>query len=134
MTTRRALRALACTLAIALATAPLGTLAAQGHEPTHTATETGQAATPVEHAAAAPDIITPHITDAPHMELPYWKPPFYKEVHLPHWKPIVIGGVAFDLSPTKHVVMLLLAATICALVLIIAARAHERHTHAVGRP
>ena len=132
MTALRAVRALAFVLAgvvaFGLTFRPLALLGAQPH------TGTGQAAAPVEHAAAAPDIITPHITDAPHMELPYWKPPFYKEVHLPHWEPIVIGGVSFDLSPTKHVVMLLLAATICALVLIVAARAHERHTHAVGRP
>ncbi|CAA9471911.1 MAG: ATP synthase F0 sector subunit a, partial [uncultured Solirubrobacteraceae bacterium] len=80
------------------------------------------------------DIITPHITDAPHMEVPYWAPPFYKEVHLPHWAPVQVGGLSLDLSPTKHVVMMLLAATLCALTLITAAAAHRRHSHAVGRP
>ena len=80
------------------------------------------------------DIITPHITDAPHMEIPYWAPPFYKEIHLPHWEPIMIGGYALDLSPTKHVVMLFIAAFLCCAVLITAAQAHKRHHHAVGRP
>jgi F-type H+-transporting ATPase subunit a len=80
------------------------------------------------------DIITPHITDASHMEVPYWAPPFYKEVHLPHFAPVQLGGLTLDLSPTKHVVMLLLAATLCAVTLIAAAGAHRRHTHAVGRP
>ena len=80
------------------------------------------------------DIITPHITDGSHMELPYWKPPFYKEVHLPHFHPIPLGPVTLDLSPTKHVVFLLLAALLTAGVLIGTARAHTRHHHAVGRP
>jgi len=80
------------------------------------------------------DIITPHITDSDHMEVPYWAPPFYKVVTLPHWKPIMIGGYALDLSPTKHVVMLWIAALLCCAVLITAAQAHKRHHHAVGRP
>jgi F-type H+-transporting ATPase subunit a len=82
----------------------------------------------------AVDIITPHITDSRELEVPYWRPPFYKEVHLPHWASIQIGGFSIDLSPTKHVVMLLLAATLCALTLITAAVAHGRHSHATGRP
>ena len=80
------------------------------------------------------DIITPHITDAPHMEVPWWKPPFYKEVHLPHFHPVHVGPLTLDLSPTKHVVFLLLAALLTAGVLIGTARAHTRHHHAVGRP
>ena len=92
-----------------------------------------------EHQGAAAagereDMITPHITDAPHIELPYWKAPFYKEVHLPHWHPLQLGPVALDLSPTKHVVMMLFAAFLCAATLITAAVAHQRHSHAVGRP
>ncbi|HVE77414.1 MAG TPA: F0F1 ATP synthase subunit A [Gemmatimonadaceae bacterium] len=90
------------------------------------------------------DIITPHITDAYDVELPYWKPPFYKHVCLgrhvgehecgPLWDPVHIGGMSINLSPTKHVVMLLVAAALCCAVLITAARAHRRHSHAVGRP
>jgi F-type H+-transporting ATPase subunit a len=100
-----------------------------------------------EHAAPAGpvDIITPHITDSYHLELPYWKAPFATEVCLgrhigehgcgPLWDDIGhIGPLAINLSPTKHVVMLLLAATLCCLVLITAAAAHKRHTHEVGRP
>jgi F-type H+-transporting ATPase subunit a len=80
------------------------------------------------------DIITPHIVDAPHMEIPYWKPPFYKEIHLPHWHPVHIGPVTLDLSPTKHVVFLVLAALLTAALLIGTARAHGRHHRMVGRP
>ena len=133
------------------------TLSAQGHEPAPKAavqdTTHAPAAAPQEHATPAAehatpaevDIITPHITDSYEMELPYWKPPFAKHVCIGHldeathhcgplWEPVHIGGLTLQLSPTKHVVMLLLAATLSAIILIGTARAHTRHTHAVGRP
>ena len=81
------------------------------------------------------DIITPHITDSHHIEYPCWnRGTLVCEATLPHWAPIHIGGLTLDLSPTKHVVMLLLAAFLCCAVLITAARAHARHSHAIGRP
>lgn len=118
---------------------------AQDHEPAPRAVQ-GEHATPAaEHATPEEvDIITPHITDSYELELPYWKPPFAKHVCLgrhvgehgcgPLWDPVQIGGISLQLSPTKHVVMLLLAASLAAIVLIGTARAHTRHTHAVGRP
>ena len=101
-----------------------------------------------EHAPAPAaenvDIITPHITDSYHLEIPWFNSHFAKEVcigrHLangecgPLWDPVHIGGLEVNLSPTKHAVFLLLAATICILLLVGAARAHDRHTHAVGHP
>lgn len=80
------------------------------------------------------DIITPHITDSHELEIPYWKAPFYKPVHLPRIAPIVIGGYAVDISPTKHVVFLFLAAALTTLALVGAARAHGRHHREHGRP
>jgi F-type H+-transporting ATPase subunit a len=94
-------------------------------------------------ASAKEDFITPHISDSYHLEIPYWRPPFYKEVCLGHhvgghcgplWQPVHIGPLTLQLSPTKHVLMLFVAATLCAVVLIGAARAHVRHTRATGRP
>jgi F-type H+-transporting ATPase subunit a len=147
-------------LALALAAAPLG---AQTHAPARstpaTALDSAAArsaavtsaevqhgtARPEEHGASVEaacgahdpsDIITPHITDSHCLEVPsfpkFWAPPH--EIELPRWAPIHVGGVEIDLSPTKHVVMLLLAAVLCCVILIGAARAHVRHTHAVGRP
>jgi F-type H+-transporting ATPase subunit a len=84
--------------------------------------------------AAAEDFITPHITNSNHLELPYWKPPFHYEVTLPHWEPIHLGPVTLDLSPTKHVVFLFLAAFLSCAVLITAAVAHKKHSHAAGAP
>jgi F-type H+-transporting ATPase subunit a len=100
--------------------------------------------------AAAPDAankpvdyITPHISDSYTIDVPYWLPPFVKEICLgrhegeactPLWEPVRIGPVSLQLSPTKHVVMLLLAATLCAVALIGAARAHVRYTQTVGHP
>ena len=80
------------------------------------------------------DIITPHITDGHHLELPYWKPPFYKEIHLPEWEPVRVGPLLLDFSPTKHVIFLLLAATLCILVLVGTARSHQRASRQIGRP
>jgi F-type H+-transporting ATPase subunit a len=125
MTTRLSL-ALAVFAAGSLLAAPL-----VAQEPSHAAAP-AHGACPAHDPA---DIITPHITDSRCIEVPGF-PKFWEvhEVALPRWAPIHVGGVAIDLSPTKHVVMLLLAAVLCCVVLIGAARAHARHTHAVGRP
>jgi F-type H+-transporting ATPase subunit a len=88
-----------------------------------------------DHVIAGPaknvDIITPHITDSHELELP-----FVGEVKLPRWAPIHVGGVTIDMSPTKHVVMLLLAALLCLGIMIPAAMSNERQTahkgHAKG--
>jgi F-type H+-transporting ATPase subunit a len=80
------------------------------------------------------DIITPHITDSHELEVPYWLPPFYKVIHLPEWAPVHIGPLTLDLSPTKHVVMLLLAAILTATMLLYAAALHGRQHRTAGRP
>jgi F-type H+-transporting ATPase subunit a len=119
---------------------------AAAHAAAVTSAEVQHGSATPEHAAAAgehdpcaahdpADYITPHITDSHCLEVPgfprFWEP---HEVALPRWAPIHVGGVEIDLSPTKHVVMLLVAALICCVMLIGAARAHARHTHASGRP
>jgi len=78
------------------------------------------------------DIILPHISDSDELDVPWPNAAGFKAVHLPRWKPVMIGGYALDLSPTKHVVMMILAAILACIVLIGAARAHVRHT-AAGR-
>jgi F-type H+-transporting ATPase subunit a len=77
----------------------------------------------------------PHITDAKHFEVPCirgWGE-WACEVHLPTWN-VHIGGRTIDFGPTKHVLWMLIAATLTAVLLITAARSHVRHSHAVGRP
>ena len=90
----------------------------------------------VAHKQLGPaDIIMPHLTDSKHLELPCirnWEE-WACEVTLPTWN-VHLGGRTVDLGPTKHVVFLFLSAVIVALLLILTARAHVRHTHAVGRP
>jgi F-type H+-transporting ATPase subunit a len=158
MTTR--LLSLSLVLALGVATAPLGAQhsaqvtpasaldSAASHAATGTAAEvqhpnaaTGEHATVEGEAhgvcgAHDPnDIVTPHITDSRCIDYPGF--PKFWEVHeyaLPKWAPIHVGGVAIDMSPTKHVVMLLFAAFLCCVILIGAARAHKRHTHATGSP
>ena len=102
------------------------------------ATHEARGQAPEEHGAGARgpvDIITPHITDSHHFEYPCVSAEhgFACEAELPHWAPVRIGGVELDLSPTKHVVWMLIAATVAAIVLVSAAAAHRRHVHAPGQ-
>ncbi|MEP6602075.1 MAG: F0F1 ATP synthase subunit A [Nitrospirota bacterium] len=83
---------------------------------------------------ARQDIITPHITDSHFLEYPCFKSGFACELELPHWAPIQIGNFSIDMSPTKHVVMLLIAATLCLVTLLLAARAHKRQHLESGKP
>jgi F-type H+-transporting ATPase subunit a len=99
-----------------LSTSPMMSLAAQA----------------VDHAMGAEakkvDIILPHISDSDEIDLPWPNAAGYRIWHLPHWAPIMIGGHALDLSPTKHVVMMIVAALLACVILIGAARAHVRDT------
>jgi F-type H+-transporting ATPase subunit a len=121
----------------ALDTAAAHTSAVTAAEVQHAEHDAGAAA---EHEACGAhdpnDIITPHITDSRCIELPengwkLWKP---VEHELPRWAPIHVGGLTIDMSPTKHVVMLLVAAALCCLILIGAAVSHVRDTEEEGRP
>ena len=92
-------------------------------------------ALPAQAQAADVDIITPHITDAHEIEIPWptW-PTMLKVVHLPRVTTFMLPGtrIEVDMSPTKHVVWMLIAAlTICGL-LIFAANATNRQTRTVG--
>jgi F-type H+-transporting ATPase subunit a len=111
---------------VAHATAATTAAEVQGHE----------APSAAHGASGAVDIITPHIADSDHLEYPCLKYGFACELDLKavfgdHW---YLPGTQIDVRPTKHVVMLWIAALLSCLVLITAARAHVRHTHAVGRP
>jgi F-type H+-transporting ATPase subunit a len=118
----------------------------QEHAPAPAARLTSDGDTVRAETAEGPvDIITPHITDSYDMELPYWKPPFAKHVclgrHLPNdgcgplWDDVGhIGPLDVNFSPSKHVVMMLLAALLTLATLLTAAKAHARHHHEVGRP
>jgi F-type H+-transporting ATPase subunit a len=79
------------------------------------------------------DIITPHITDAHEIEIPWptW-PQLHKVVELPRWAPFHVGGIEIDMSPTKHVVWMLIAAFTVCFLLIFAANATNRQTRTAG--
>lgn len=136
-------------VAALVAAAPL---AAQEHAPAPaTDTAAAHAVVPGEEAQAQKtegaasaekvDIITPHITDGKHMELPSLNPShgFAKELTLPSGWPSfdiplpIIGLFHVDTSPTKLVVMLWVVATLLVVVMVGAARAHRKRT-AQGLP
>jgi F-type H+-transporting ATPase subunit a len=97
----------------------------------------GNAAAPAAKPAAhsEPDFITPHISNSDKLDVPSFsmKDNFTREIELPHWAPIHVGPLELDLSPTRHLVMLLLAATIVGLVMTLAARSVTRSA-AQGKP
>lgn len=116
-------RLLAPLAAVLLAVAPLRA------QETHAAPQTTaveHAAPAAEHEAGPVDIITPHITNSDHIELPYWKFPFFKEYALPHWAPIHVGPLEIDLSPSKHVVFLWIGAALLFVVMFSVGRAHKK--------
>ncbi|MBI1808735.1 MAG: F0F1 ATP synthase subunit A, partial [Gemmatimonadetes bacterium] len=107
--------------------------------PVATAATAPASAAPVAQGAAPEaakvDIITPHITDAHFIEVPClsFAHGFACEVELPRWAPVHVGPVAIDLSPTKHVVMLLIVALLVCVVLITAARSQAAQARS-GKP
>ena len=92
-------------------------------------------ALPAHAQAADVDIITPHITDAHEIEIPWptW-PTLHKVVHLPRWEPFALPGttIMVDMSPTKHVIWMIIAALTVAGLLIFAANAQGRQTRTIG--
>ncbi|HEU4563545.1 MAG TPA: F0F1 ATP synthase subunit A [Gemmatimonadaceae bacterium] len=143
----RFVRSLLCTLALVAAPLAATGVAAQQHVDADSmaaavGAQESQGVQPEAHAEAPagakgadkPDYITPHITDSRELEFPCLKPGFACHVELPRWEPIRIGNVAIDLSPTKHVVFLGLAALLSTVVLVGAAAAHKRHSHETGHP
>jgi F-type H+-transporting ATPase subunit a len=74
------------------------------------------------------DFITPHITDSHTLDYPCLHSGFVCEYELPRWNPIHIGRFALDISPTRHVVMLWIAAALCIVTTLLALRAHNRRT------
>ena len=86
------------------------------------------------HAQSEREIdILGHLANSHEIELPYWKPPYYVEWHLPSFPPVRIGSLILDFSPTKHAVFVLIAAAIVALIFILSARS-VAHAQAQGRP
>lgn len=91
------------------------------------AQERHEPAAEVPHEAAAPaqagashnqiDIVH-HIANSHSLEVP-----LVGEVALPRFAPIHLGGLTLDLSPTKHLVYMLLSAVIVTLVFLLSARA-----------
>jgi F-type H+-transporting ATPase subunit a len=78
--------------------------------------------------ADAKDFITPHITDSHTLDYPCFHTGFVCEYELPRRNPNHIGSFALDISPTRHVVMLWIAAFLCIVTTLLALRAHNRKT------
>lgn len=69
------------------------------------------------------EMLMSHMTDSNEIEFPWgvW--------HLPQWAPLQLGPLTIDFSLTKHVVFMIFAAILVALVLIVAAQGSRRAHH-----
>jgi len=79
----------------------------------------GAAAQGAEAQGEAPDVagmLMHHLLDGSELEFQVFG--VGPVIHLPQWEPIHIAGLTLDLSPTKHVFFLVLAAVLCLLVFI----------------
>ncbi len=81
---------------------------------------------------APSDLIMPHITDSHVLDYPCFRTGFMCEVELPRWTPLHLGGLTIDMSPTKHVVWLVISAIAVVATFLLTARAHGRHARAEG--
>ena len=59
------------------------------------------------------------------VDLAEWERPFYT-LHFPSFEPIHLGPLVLDLSPTKHMALLVIAAVLCLFLFISAARSLRR--------
>jgi F-type H+-transporting ATPase subunit a len=86
--------------------------------------EIGTHAPRAEHGAGALFAeLFEHVQDSHQMEIP-----FLGHVHLPQFPPIEIAGMSIDLSITKHVVFLWVAAAILLAVAVAAARSNRKQS------
>jgi F-type H+-transporting ATPase subunit a len=89
----------------------------------------------IEKKLGPADIIMPHITDSKTIDYPCyrgageWACEYTFATHN-----VTIGSHTFDLGLTKHIFFMLFAAVLVCLLLVGTARAHVRHSRAVGRP
>ena len=140
-------RTLATTfIALALLAAPAS---ARAQEPQKAAPAAEAAAAPSAEAAkpegaqgeaaqegkaeAKKDYVMEHVLNSHELAVPSLGHGLEKEIELPRWAPIHIGSLTLDLSPTKHVVMLWIAAALALIVLISAGRGATR-ARLEGRP
>ena len=97
---------------------PAGAVAQEEHPQTTDVAQDAVAPSSQHEATENQIDIIHHIGNAHELELP-----LVGTIQLPRWEPIHIGGIAIDLSPTKHLVFMLAAALIVALTFILSARA-----------
>jgi F-type H+-transporting ATPase subunit a len=110
--------------------------AAGAHAASVTAAESQGRAPESDAARSDADYITPHITDSYAIDYPCLSREhgYVCEHEMTRWSPITIGGLSIDMSPTKHVVWMLISAVVCLIVILTATASHARHSHAIGRP
>jgi len=87
-----------------------------------------------EHVQSEREIdIMHHLANSHSIELPCLSPSYICPVELPRFAPVHLGPLTLDFSPTKHLVFMVLAATLVSLVFVLTGIANRR-AHAAGHP
>ena len=121
--------------AFAVALIALGSLGAQDttRAVPGATVQAGEATQEAKPAEGKKDYIMPHVLNGHELAVPWFGHGLEREIELPRWAPVHIGGLTLDLSPSKHVVMLLIASTLCLIVLVSAGRSATKARKA-GHP
>jgi F-type H+-transporting ATPase subunit a len=85
-----------------------------------------------EHGTSREIDIMHHLLNSRFLEVPYWKPPYSREIALPQFPPVHVGPVIIDFSVTKHLVFLVAAGIIVLVAFLYAGRA-VRRAEAAGK-
>jgi F-type H+-transporting ATPase subunit a len=88
-------------------------------------------AEPAGAERAAP--ILEHLADKSEIDYPCFNSSYICTAELPHWKPVKIGPLLIDFSPTKHLVFMVLAAIVVMLIFVLSGISIQR-AQRQGRP
>ena len=78
------------------------------------------------------DIMT-HLANSATLEYPCLSASYICTIQLPQFKPVALGPLSINFSPTKHLVYVILASLVVGLTFLLVARAVTR-AHAQGKP
>jgi F-type H+-transporting ATPase subunit a len=117
----RVMRGMSIVMAVALLAGAAPLVAQQPAAPEHA----GVPSTEID--------IMHHLGNAHTIEYPCFRAGLTCEAELPRWAPVRVGPIAFDFSPTKHLVWMLLASGLALLMLLTVSRSVAR-ADAAGRP
>jgi len=91
-------------------------------------------AQPESHQQSQQEIdVIEHLANKSSLDYPCLSPSYICTIQLPKFKPVMLGPLSLDFSPTKHLVYVILSSMIVGLTFLLVARSVTR-AHAQGKP